>query len=201
MLTMQAVARELGVDRSALNYYVKDRVGLLEFVARDTFATEFSRFRFPEAADWQTGCLEYARALRDALVSTGSLVAYFRYDAQGGLDMLRPAELLLEKLLSAGFDDHTVAHASLMLANIAMSLARDLIFVRQYGEHPQPGIVHAALDSAPADEFPALRQIMRPDPADYGDAQLELSLRVFTLGMEQILGERRAGASEPSGAA
>jgi TetR/AcrR family transcriptional regulator, tetracycline repressor protein len=191
MLTVQAVARELGVDRSAVHYHVKDRERLLELVARDAFGSHFSSFRFPTEESWQNGCLAYARALRDALVATGSLVAYFRYDLDGGLDILRPGELLLEKLLDEGFAPPIVAHASLMLANIAMSLARDLIFVQTNGQHPQPAIVRAALQAAPEQEFPALRQILTEDSDadDYGDSQLNASLRIFTLGLEQLRAE------------
>jgi AcrR family transcriptional regulator len=202
MLTMQAVARALGVDRSAVNYHVKSRESLLELVARDSFERHLAEFEFPVDADWQTGCFEYARALRDALVSTGALVAYIRYDLEGGLAALQQAELLLEKLLDAGFEVDLVARASLMLSHIAMSLARDMIVVAESGEHPQPHIVTLVLEGAPQERFPAFREVMQVGDPDYGDAQLRTSLTIFTLGMEQLLSARPdhgPGSTQPQG--
>ncbi|QYF97123.1 TetR/AcrR family transcriptional regulator C-terminal domain-containing protein [Microbacterium sp. PAMC21962] len=206
LVTVQAVARELGVDRSAVHYHVKDRERLLELVARDAFAAHFSQFRFPSDPSWQEGCRAYARALRDALVSTGSLVAYFRYDLEGGLDLLRPSELLLEMMLDAGFAPAHVAQASLMLANIAMSLAKDIIFIQTSGHHPQPGILRAALRSAPEEEFHALRVIMTSssdlDDDSYGELQFDFALDVFISGLERLLAhddENRAPHDEGHG--
>ena len=187
MLTMQAVARQLGVDRSAVNYHVKDRESLRELVARDAFAREFTRFVFPTDADWQSACRAYVTAMRDALVETGALAAYFRYDVAGGLELLRPAELLLEKLLDAGFDERLVGRASQMLANIAMALARDLIAVAKAGEHPQVRVLHEALGHADAADFPAMRRAMAMQHEDaYGDAQLDASVQIFVYGLERM---------------
>lgn len=190
-LTMQAVARQLGVDRSAVNYHVKDRESLLELVARDTFAREFARFEFPVGADWRTACHQYTRALRDSLAATGSLVDYIRYDAPGAEVLLQPAELLLEALLAAGFDPDTVSRASLMLANIAMSLARDVVFATSTGGHPQPEIIRHVLDSR-AGGFPAMRAVMALGNDPYADAQLAFCVDVFCEGLDAL---RRQPAS------
>lgn len=186
-LTMQAVAGRLGVDRTAVNYHVKDRDSLLQLVARDAFASRFAEFAYPVDADWREGCAAYARALRDALVATGALVEYIRYDAPGGLDLLRPAEMMIESMVRAGFTTSQVARAALMLANIAMSSARDQVFASDEHGHPQPQILAEVLRRQPAGDFPAMRHIMEEGQADYADDQLDFCLRVFILGLERML--------------
>src|ERR1700759_3393894 len=60
-ITMQAVADPLGVDRSALNYYVTGRNALLELVAADAFSTHASQIEVPSDDGWQAACRAYAR--------------------------------------------------------------------------------------------------------------------------------------------
>ena len=200
-LTMQAVAAELGVDRSAVNYHVKDRDGLKLLVATDVFAKEFARHPFTDDQDWQALCRSHARAMRDALVATGALISYFRFDTDSSSAFLEQTDRLVGSLLEAGVPPTRTAQSVNMLANIAMSLARDLWF-SQTGGHPQMPGMQDALGQSPGERFRHLREVTEVWGGDlggeaqadlYGDAQFDLSLEIFVRGLEQVIAREARG--------
>ena len=193
-LTMQAVAAELGVDRSAVNYHVKDRDGLKLLVATDVFAKEFARYPFTDDQDWQALCRTYARAMRDALVATGALISYFRFETGSSSAFLEQTDRLVASLLEAGVPPTRTGQSVIMLTNIAMSLARDLWF-SQTGGHPQMPGVQDTFGQSPRERFSHLREVTEVWDGDlggeaqadlYGDAQFDLSLEIFVRGLEQV---------------
>lgn len=187
-LTMQAVAAELGVDRSAVNYHVKDREGLLELVARDSFWAHLSTFRLNPEVEWTDASLAFARALRDAYLATGKLVDYVRYDLAGGEELLASSDSFARVLLTAGFSPEQAGRAILLLSNISMSLARDLLLDHSLTRHPQPAYLQQALATADDTAFGSLRTLLSNDLEDvYGEDQLQFAVTLFTRGMAGFL--------------
>ncbi|QNG38807.1 hypothetical protein F1C76_21730 [Geodermatophilaceae bacterium NBWT11] len=186
VMTMQAVADELGVDRKALNYHVTDREGLLRLVAADVFESGFSALftsalaradqRIPEA--WQSGLHAWAVAVRDSMVSTGVLAAYYEIDGTT-LAVFEPVEMVLQRMLDAGFDLTTAGRGLITITRTAMGLGRDAVLAQQSGEHPQFREVSRVLSRATGDdEYPALRGMAAAGLNSPADATAQFDFEV-----------------------
>ena len=96
---MQGVADALGVDRKALHHYVHGREGLLELLAEDVFLTRLSALEVPADAPCPDACRAFAEGMRQSLVASGPLVEHFRTLSRATLAAVRPAAIVLERLL------------------------------------------------------------------------------------------------------
>jgi TetR/AcrR family tetracycline transcriptional repressor len=187
-LTMQAVAEALGVDPKALNYHVGDREGLRELVALDVFESELGRVELPADGDWRAVTRSYAAALRDAFAQLGVLATSFHLPAASGLGALAPVECVLQTLVDAGFDVDQAGRALTLITETAYAAGRAAVLVAQNRVHPNVPEVASALQSAPEDDFPVLRQVVASSAGGGHDAaQLEFNLAVVIAGLERVL--------------
>ncbi|AKK30024.1 TetR/AcrR family transcriptional regulator C-terminal domain-containing protein [Mycobacterium sp. EPa45] len=186
-LTMQAVADVLGVDPKALNYHVGDREALRELVAVDAFAVELSRIDMPTGGDWRDVLRRYATALRDATVKLGELVTYFRLPASG-VGALEPVERVLQNLIDAGFSVEDASHILRLVSELGHAAGREAVFLSRSREHPYVAEVATALNTAAAEDFPVLRQVVAARDASPDDGrQLEFSVDTVIAGLEAKL--------------
>lgn len=183
-LTMQAVATALGVDRTALNYYVGDRDGLVEILVADLFESELAAVELPHS-EWQEILRVYGRAIRDGVVHIGVVGTHFTLRGLGGAASLALAERITQILLAAGF---TVAQSTgilTMVAAMAFSNARDTLAMTDRREHAQLPEVAEALTRRPADQYPAMRQLL--SEIDRYSRDFEFELDVIIGGLERLL--------------
>lgn len=204
-LTMQAVADRLGVDRKALNYHVTDRDGLLRLLAANAFErTSAEAFKeYFEASgiapddDWRVAIRTWATTVRDSMVASGIVSAFFPLGADT-LSVLKPAEIVLQQMLRAGFDIRTAGRGLTFVTSFAMGVGRDILLENQLGEHPQASEVRALLalggDTSDYAAFLELTTTGINGPDDVAH-QFEFEVEVFIAGMEQRLRSTRAAAS------
>jgi AcrR family transcriptional regulator len=186
-LTMQAVADALGVDPKALNYHVGDREALRELVAVDAFVVELGRMEIPTDGDWRDVLRCYAAALRDAHVSLGVLATYFRLPASS-LAALEPIEQVLQVLVEAGFSVDDAGRIRRLVSELGHAAGREAVFLSQSRGHPYVSEVATALDTAAAENFPLLRQVVAARDADPEDRQhLDFSLNAILSGLQEKL--------------
>lgn len=183
-LTMQAVADVLGVDRKALNYHVRDRESLLELLAIDAMLAASSEVEVHPDADWREACRAWAYGMRDSVVATGALVSELRLTTPQELGALGPAEVVLEKLLAAGFEVETAARGMHLLSTISIGFGRDLVLSSGEGGHPQVAEVRRALRAAAG--YDALRSLVSSGLDTYDDTQFEFDLAAFFGLMEGL---------------
>lgn len=183
-LTMQAVADALGVDRSALNYYVGDRDGLVQLLVADLFDSELATVELP-GTDWQDILRVYGHAIRDGVVRIGVVGTHFTLRGLGGSASLELAERITQTLLTAGF---TVAQATdilTLVAALAFSDARDTLAMTEHREHAQLPEVADALARRPAEQYPAMRRVLAE--IDHYARDFDFELDVVILGLERLL--------------
>lgn len=190
-LTMQAVADRLGVDRSALHYHVPDRPALLELVAEDTFATYLSPVGIADDIDWREGLRLLARATRDSVVATGQFASYLRLVSPAGGDVLKPTEIVLGRMVDAGFDLVESARAIYALSGLAMSLAQGQIAAHEDGPHPAVRETRRALAETDPALHPLLSQVSESPNDVFDDASFDDLVDIFIGGLAQRLAQRR----------
>lgn len=184
---MQAVADVLGVDPKALNYHVGDREALRELVAVDAFVVELRRMKIPAGGDWRDVLRCYAAALRDAHTALGVLATYFRLPASA-LAALEPVEQVLQALVDAGFSVDDAGQILRLVSELGHAAGREAVFAAQSREHPYVSDVATALDTAGAQEFPLLRQVVTARDVDPCDRHyLDFSLNAIFAGLESKL--------------
>lgn len=189
-LTMQAVADVLGVDPKALNYHVGDREALRELVAVEAFAVELGRIDMPAGGDWRDVLRRYATALRDATVTLGELVTYFRLPVSG-IGALEPVERVLQDLVDAGFSVADAGHILRLVSELGHAAGREAVFLSRSREHPYVSDVAAALNTTAAEDFPVLRQVVAARDLSPDDGQqLDFNLDVLITGLAAKLSQR-----------
>ncbi|GAB3584665.1 TetR/AcrR family transcriptional regulator C-terminal domain-containing protein [Leifsonia lichenia] len=192
-LTMQAVADELGVDRKAINYHVTDRDGLLRLVAADVFESRFADTFTAEVlgsdGDWRATVRAWAMAIRDGMVATGVATMYYRIDTDNPA-IFEPVELVLRRLVEAGFGREVASRALIFVTRLAMGVGRDTVMEKQMGEHPQgPEVRRVLSEGAAQGDYEELRWLVSADlngPDDI-DTQFAFELDFFIAGMERLL--------------
>jgi Bacterial regulatory proteins, tetR family./Tetracyclin repressor, C-terminal all-alpha domain. len=142
-LTMQAVADRLGVDRSALHYYVTDRPALLELAASYNFAAHLGPTQISDDATWQESCLVLARATRDGVRAAGEAALYIRAWSVSSTEALAPSELVLAKMSDAGFQLDDAARGLYGLSSLAIALTQRQLAA---AEHPLLSEAQRALE-------------------------------------------------------
>lgn len=191
-VTMQAVADVLAVDRSALNYYVGDRDGLLEILVTDLFDTQLRGVDLPDEA-WQEVVAAYGRAIREGAISIGASVAYVSFRGAGGEASLALAERVLSTLLSVGFTVEQATGVLTMVSVLALASARDELTAASQDKPAQLPEVVAGLSRLPDDKFPAMREAITHTSGP--TREFDFELEVVINGLERLL--TRADLAEP----
>jgi AcrR family transcriptional regulator len=188
VLTMQAVADELGVDRKAINYHVSSREDLLELVAADLFRSNIERVVVSADADWRDTVRAFALGMRDAVVAAGSFAPYFKLPAGTVLGALEPVERVLDSLVRAGFDELVAARALEFIVSVVITIARrEMVNTSSPGPPPEMVEFLEVLDALPDDALPVLRRVTAAYPADYSEHILDFDLDVVIAGLERLL--------------
>jgi AcrR family transcriptional regulator len=181
---MQGVADELGVDRKALHHYVHGREGLLELLAEDVFLTRIGALEIPSDAAWPDACRTFAEGMRQSLVASGALVEHFRTLSRATLAAVRPAEVVLERLLAGGIDEVTAGRALLLLTTVATGFAREEVAAAGAGGHPQVAQFRGMLRETGATDLSVLRRLDESGFDAYGDAQFAFDVDAVIAAVE-----------------
>ncbi|MFW0785815.1 TetR/AcrR family transcriptional regulator C-terminal domain-containing protein [Gordonia sp. CPCC 206044] len=192
-LSMQALADRLGVDRKAINHHVNDREALLGLVAMDAFAASFSAVAIEQHVQWQAACRTYARGFTDSAIATGTLADRIRLSGPYVTRVLEPTEAVLQKMVSAGFDDESAMRSLSLLTNICLAYARDVVLEFSSGTtSPRALILRSALEERNPVEFETLARIAELPVTTYDRRQFELGVDIFIAGAEEVLRNLRA---------
>ncbi|WP_248145685.1 TetR/AcrR family transcriptional regulator C-terminal domain-containing protein [Microbacterium aoyamense] len=185
-LTMRAVAAELGVDPSAVNYHVTDRNTLLELVAEDVVLSQIDGARLPDEADWRDALRIFAARLRGAVIRSGSHSPYFRFPAGGAPHALGIVEDLSERLARAGMDADDTIRAVTAVNQITFAAAREAVLTADGRQHPQLAEMKRALGELDADGLRGARAVIeRWEPGS--DVQFEYNIELLIAGIEHRL--------------
>ncbi|MDH6198626.1 TetR/AcrR family tetracycline transcriptional repressor [Mycobacterium frederiksbergense] len=186
-LTMQAVADVLGVDRSALHYYVGDRDGLLELVVADLFESELRSIDLPDDASWQEMLRAYGRAIRQGVLKIGVTATSFRLRGAAGAASLAVAERVLRALTVGGFGTDDAGRVLTLVSGLALSAAHDVLGSAESRLHHQTPEVVRALKDLPADDFPLLGAVVTDrGTAATADHDFDFNLDIVIAGLEQF---------------
>lgn len=189
-ITMQTLAEHLGVDRKAINHHVNDRETLLGLVAMDAFAESFSAVEIGQYASWEDACRSYAHGFTQSALATGALADRIRLTDASVTNILAPTETLLQKMVTAGFDDEHAMRTLSLLTNICLAHARDVVLEAQSGVSPRATILRGALEHRDRADFPTLSRIAALPAHTYDADQLELSIDIFIAGAQSVLDRR-----------
>lgn len=187
---MQAVADALGVDRTALHYYVGDRDGLLELVVADLFDAELRAIDLPDDADWQDILRAYANAIHQGVLKYGATRMNFRISGAGGAQSLALTERVLAALVEGGFGIDDAGRILTLVSGLAMSAAHDVLGTADSRLHHQMPEVARALKSFPDTDFPLLAAVVTRR-ADASASDFEFNLDVVITGLERRLASGR----------
>lgn len=188
---MQAVADALGVDRTALHYYVGDRDGLLELVVADLFDTALGAVDLPEDAIWQDILRAYANAIHHGVLKYGATRMNFRISGPGGSESLALTERVLAALTDGGFGVDDAGRILTLVSGLAMSAAHDVLGAADSRLHHQMPEVARALKSFADKDFPLLAAVVA-HRAEASATDFEFNLAVVVAGLERVL-ERNRG--------
>jgi AcrR family transcriptional regulator len=184
-LSMRRLGRELGVEGMAVYHYVSGRDELLRLIADRLFEPLTDA---PSTDGWRDTCTSFAATLRSVALSypaTFALVGLRPFDTSIAL---RAVELLLQRLVAAGFNPAE----ALSVYRIVASYARGYALAEAAGftvSAADPGALRI-LRALPQDEFPVLGG--RTDQLAALDAGA-----TFAMGLRALID----GLPEPGGAA
>lgn len=182
-LTMQEVADALGVDRKALNHHVHGREGLVELLAADAFGREFARIEIDPDAHWQDACRAFAEGTRRALLASGALAVHFHTASEAAVAAIRPAEIVVERMIAAGFDEVTAGRALLLLTTISGGFARDEVMSTRKGGHPQVAEFRTLMASERPADLDVLRRLDATGFEAFSDEQFAFDVDAFVAAM------------------
>lgn len=183
---MQAVADALGVDRSALNYYVGDRGGLLELLVADLFDAELRDFVLPDDADWTDVLRAYGKALHRGVIHLQATATHVQLR---GTHSLTLAERVLEALTAAGFTVAEGGHILSLVSGVAYTAARDLLGGDQ-SRSQHTSEVTRVLGEAPSGHFALLGEIIANRAVAGTADDFDFSLDVVIDGLQLRLARR-----------
>lgn len=183
---MQRVATALGVDRKALNHHVTDRESLLELLAIDAFRRRFDAERIDLGDTWQDACRAYGQSLWRSLIDIGQWLPYFRFTSPRDLAIAAPADVIAQRLDSAGLDPVAASRAMHLLVTICRGLALDAVIVAREGDLPQVEDLRAAL-TVEREGYAALRRLVDARVDNYGESQLAFDLDAFVAAIERLI--------------
>jgi len=187
---MQAVADALGVDRTALHYYVGDRDGLLELVVADLFDAELGAIDLPADAAWQDVLRAYANAIHQGVLKYGATRMNFRISGAGGAESLALTERVLAALTDGGFGVDDAGRILTLVSGLAMSAAHDVLGAADSRLHHQMPEVARALQNFADSDFPLLGAVVARR-AEASTTDFEFNLDVVITGLERRLASGR----------
>lgn len=185
-ISMTAVARRLGVHRSALNYHVRDRDELVGLVAGAALDLAIADDWAPaDEAPWQDWVRAFAVELRTTLLENEPLALYFRLP-DASASALRHFDRFGGRLYRAGFGTAGAAKAVVFVAQIVFMSVRDALMTRESGQHPQDRELARALgdESVP---LPHLRAFLDAGGRPHPDDQFDFDLGCAIAGLEAAL--------------
>ena len=197
-LTMQAVADALGVDRKTINHYVGDRRQLMRMAAISAFSESTAAWTIPDDACWQEACRLFATTVVDGLIAAGQFAAHVEADSELIAAIVEPAELLMERMAAAGFDDETSVRCLAQITNICLSFAGDAITRLRSQGTSRPELLRRGLElyrqktGRGAEGHPRLDRIAQAGFDTYGREQFELTIETFIAGTDALAEGRRA---------
>jgi TetR/AcrR family transcriptional regulator, tetracycline repressor protein len=182
-LTMRAVAAELGVDPSAVNYHVSDRENLLELVAADIILSQIEDTALPDGADWRDALRLFAERLRAGVIQSGSHSPYFRFPAGGAPRALRIVEELLARLTATGMSTGEAIRAVTAVNQITFAAAREAVITRGGRRHPQMEEMELAVRELEPDQLPGARAVIEHWSPE-SDEQFAYDIDLLIAGIE-----------------
>ncbi|WP_022867460.1 TetR/AcrR family transcriptional regulator C-terminal domain-containing protein [Schaalia vaccimaxillae] len=127
-LTMQAVAYQLGVDPTALNYHVGGRDGLMRLAATDRLRMALDDEALASVeGPWQDVLRTFARMTRGAVASVGVLAKHVDLGATGLVPFLKVIDIAVGALKDAGFSEVDAGSAVGLISHHAVIAGRALI--------------------------------------------------------------------------
>ena len=195
-LTMQAVANELGVDPTALNYHVGGRSGLLRMAAVDRMRAAIDEGALADVeGDWKDVLRAFAVITRNAVASMGSLGGHLDWGTAGLVPFLEIIEIAIGALKDAGFDTATAGRAIGVVAHNAVIAGR----ARSEGLKESPEQVErffAQVAERAGETMPNIADLIGLMMSNRGeggrerenDEQFDFSLDVTIAGLEALLG-------------
>ncbi|WP_216916586.1 TetR/AcrR family transcriptional regulator C-terminal domain-containing protein [Nocardia noduli] len=191
-LTMNAVAEALDVHRKSLNYYVRDREGLLLLLAFDAFETESARMDLSAVSDWRELLRTFSMTVANSLIDVGVLIPYVqfagrdvRFEGGVGLHTVAVIERIVRSLTDAGFEAIEASRIMRILAVVGHTAAQEVLGATQGLVVPREGPVLRTVDTTPTTQFPSLRGIAsaHDTPARVGE-QFAFDLDLVIAGLE-----------------
>lgn len=157
-------------------------------LAADAFAREFARIRIAPDADWQDACRTFAEGTRRALLASGALALHFHTASETAVAAIRPAEIVVERMIAAGFDEVTGGRALLLLTTISGGFARDEIMSTRTGGHPQVTEFRKLMASERPAGLEVLRRLDATGFEAFSDDQFAFDVDAFLAAMAARLG-------------
>lgn len=193
-LTMRRLAAQLGVKAASLYRHVRDKEELVVLVA-DEIAGEIPTVG--ESSNWQDRFLAMARSHRRGLLRHRDGARILANTAPIGPRRLRHIEASLCILLDAGLKEDEAARTAHHLNNFVTEFAADeerLDAAAKSQGVPRRKLLREARQhflALPKDEYPALTRLADRLTDDDFDGLFEFGLRVWLLGLEQLIGSSR----------
>ena len=180
-LSMRRLAAELGVEAMSLYNHVPSKAALLEGVAELILAE--IELPGPEVTDWRERLRGGARSLRRVALAHPDAVMLLLAQPLQSPQSLRPIELALQTLRSAGFDDQATVYAFHTLIGFVFGQVLQELhgpFARPDGRPALPG------DLAP-EQFPALCALCDLAAGRDLEAEFEFGLTAVLDGLAGML--------------
>jgi len=187
VLSIQAVASALGVDRKTIRYHVRDRDELTRLVAQDAFRAELALADVDEQIEWQASLRSFARVVRDASVASGYGSNLELAGAALDLEALGPAEVASRALLQAGFAQIDASGLLRTVGVLSTGFARELLAEERDGLHAQRDTVQRALAEREDAALGALRALAAGANDLDSRSAFEFALDVVVVGAQQTL--------------
>jgi AcrR family transcriptional regulator len=183
MLSMRAVAGELGVSAMSLYRYVQSRDELEGLVVGAVLREIDSEL--PPGVDWRASVVTLVERARDAMRSHPSLVPLLLTRRQSSEASVRWGEAMMRALTKGGFegDERVIAFRTLL------SYLIGAIQVDHFG--PLSGEGTAALARLPGSEYPFLSETARRARAITAGQEFRNGLDVVVRGLEHRSGVGR----------
>jgi AcrR family transcriptional regulator len=181
-LSMRRLAAELGVEAMSLYNYLPSKAALLEGVAELILA----EIDLPElgVTDWRERLRGGARSLRQVALAHPDAVMLLLAQPLRSEQALRPIELALQTLRSAGFDDLAAVHAFHTLTGFVFGQ----VLHELHGPfaHAGDGAAHVAA-SLPPERFPAVCALGELAAGRDLEAEFEFGLTAVLDGLAAAL--------------
>lgn len=179
-LSLNKIAKELGVHLSSLANHVGDRENLIELlrlhVARQYPAT------FTEDAPWQEALRDTATAMRTAFTKHPHLITYLAHKAISSPEVLDTYSRLAERLVTSGFSNELASLAIRFVDILTLGSGLE-VTEKTYGPE---GWTSSVDDATAVEDATAVPK--GPDAAE-SEAAFQLALRLYISGLEREMAD------------